>query len=148
MIDVAGNTASTTISLNADTIIPTILSITSTMADGTYTDYDGNNALSDTISVTVSFTESVTVDTTNGSPRLLLNTTPASYIYYLDGSGTATLTFENLVNEQVKADDLNINAFELNGGTIVDLASNTASLTLDYVTSNSTNLSDSKGYCY
>jgi hypothetical protein len=82
MIDVAGNTASTTISLNADAIIPTILSITSTMADGTYTDYDGNNALSDTISVTVSFTESVTVDTTNGSPRLLLNTTPASYVYY------------------------------------------------------------------
>jgi hypothetical protein len=29
-------------------------------------------------------------------------------------------------------------------GTIVDSASNTASLTLDYVTSNSTNLSDSK----
>ncbi|MDC0515627.1 hypothetical protein OAN99_07430, partial [Flavobacteriaceae bacterium] len=144
MMDVAGNTASTTISLNADTIIPTISSIRSTMPNGTYTDYDGNNPLSDTISVTVSFTESVTVDTTNGSPRLLLNTTPASFIYYIDGSGTATLTFNNLVNDEVKADDLNISAFELNGGTIVDLASNTASLTLDYVTSNSTNLSDSK----
>ncbi|MDA9003459.1 cadherin repeat domain-containing protein, partial [Flavobacteriaceae bacterium] len=144
MIDVAGNTGSTTISLNADTIIPTINQITSPMANGTYTDYDGNNPLSDTISVTVSFTESVTVDTTNGSPRLLLNTTPASFIYYIDGSGTATLTFNNLVNDEVKADDLNISAFELNGGTIVDLASNTASLTLDYVTSNATNLSDLK----
>jgi hypothetical protein len=39
---------------------------------------------------------------------------------------------------------LNVSALELNGGTILDLASNTASLTLDYVTSNSTNLSDSK----
>jgi hypothetical protein len=144
--DIAGNTISSTVSCSFiyDGSPPTINQITSSMADGTYTDYDGNNALSDTISVTVSFTESVTVNTTNGSPRLLLNTTPASYVYYLDGSGTATLTFENLVNEKVKADDLNINAFELNGGTIVDLASNTASLTLDYVTSNSTNLSDLK----
>jgi gliding motility-associated-like protein len=144
--DIAGNTISSTVSCSFiyDSATATINQITSSMADGTYTDYDGNNPLSDTISVTVSFTESVTVDTTNGSPRLLLNTTPASYVYYLDGSGTATLTFENLVNEQVKADDLNINAFELNGGTIVDLASNTANLTLDYVTSNSINLSDLK----
>lgn len=144
--DLAGNTISSTVSCSFiyDGSPPTINQITSSMANGTYTDYDGNNALSDTISVTVSFTETVSVDTTNGSPRLLLNTTPASYVYYLDGSGTATLTFENLVNEEVKADDLNISAFELNGGTIVDLASNTASLTLDYVTSNSTNLSDLK----
>jgi len=142
--DLASNVVSKTYTYNIDTSLPTINQITSSMANGTYTDYDGNNALSDTISVTVSFTESVTVDTTNGSPRLLLNTTPASYVYYIDGSGTATLTFGSLVFEEVKADDLNISAFELNGGTIVDLASNTASLTLDYVTSNSTNLSDLK----
>ena len=144
MIDVAGNTASTTISLNADTIIPTILSIRSPMANGTYTDYDGNNSLSDTVSITVNFSESVTVSTTNGYPRLLLNTTPATYVYYLDGSGTATLTFTSLVNEEAETDDLNISTLELNGGTILDASSNTASLTLTYVTSNSTNLSDNK----
>jgi gliding motility-associated-like protein len=144
MIDVAGNTASTTISLNADTIIPTILSIRSPMANGTYTDYDGNNSLSDTVSITVNFSESVTVTTTNGSPRLLLNTTPATYAYYVDGSGTAALTFTSLVNEEAETDDLNISTLELNGGTILDASSNTASLTLTYVTSNSTNLSDNK----
>ena len=144
--DIAGNTISSTVSCSFiyDGSPPTINQITSSMANGTYTDYDGNNALSDTISVTVSFTESVTVDTTNGSPRLLLNTTPATYAYYVDGSGTATLTFKDLVNEEADANPLNVIALELNGGTIVDLASNTASLTLDYVTSNSTNLSDLK----
>ena len=144
--DIAGNTISSTVSCSFiyDGSPPTINQITSSMADGTYTDYDGNNPLSDTISVTVSFTESVTVDTTNGSPRLLLNTTPATYAYYVDGSGTATLTFKDLVNEEADADPLNVSALELNGGTIVDLGSNTASLTLDYVTSNSTNLSDLK----
>ena len=73
MVDVAGNAASTTISLSVDTVIPTILSIRSPMTDGgTYTDYDGDNSLSDTVSITVYFSESVTVDTTNGNPRLLL----------------------------------------------------------------------------
>ncbi|MDA8948874.1 FG-GAP-like repeat-containing protein, partial [Flavobacteriaceae bacterium] len=140
MIDVAGNAASTTISLSADTIIPTILDIRSPMANGTYTDYDGNNSLSDTVSITVNFSESVTVDTTNGNPRLLLNTTPATYVDYIDGSGTSSLTFVSLVSEEVEADPLNVSALELNGGTILDASSNTASLTLPI----GTNLADSK----
>ncbi|MDC0485826.1 Ig-like domain-containing protein [Flavobacteriaceae bacterium] len=144
--DLAGNTISSTVSCSFiyDGSPPTIDQISSPMTNGTYTDYDGNNALSDTVTITVSFTESVTVNTSGGSPRLLLNTTPASYVYYFDGSGTATLTFNNTVNEKVVANRLNISAFELNGGTIVDLASNTASLTLAYVTSNSKNVTDLK----
>ena len=144
--DIAGNTISSSVSCSFiyDSSPPTIDQISSPMTDGTYTDYDGNNALSDTVTITVSFTESVTVNTSGGSPRLLLNTTPASYVYYFDGSGTATLTFNNTVNEEVVANRLNISAFELNGGTIVDVASNTASLTLAYVTSNSKNVSDLK----
>ena len=140
--DIAGNTISSTVSCSFiyDGSPPTINQITSSMADGTYTDYDGNNPLSDTISVTVSFTESVTVDTTNGNPRLLLNTTPATYAYYVDGSGTATLTFKDLVNEEADADPLNVSALELNGGTILDASSNTASLTIP----SGSNLADSK----
>ena len=140
MIDVAGNTGSTTISLNADTIIPIINQITSPMANGTYTDYDGNNPLSDTVSITVNFSESVTVETTNGNPRLLLNTTPATYVDYIDGSGTSSLTFVSLVTEEVEADPLNVSALELNGGTILDASSNTASLTIP----SGSNLADSK----
>ncbi|MDC0875284.1 hypothetical protein OAP64_06590, partial [Flavobacteriaceae bacterium] len=140
MIDVAGNAASTTISLSADTIKPTILDIRSPMANGTYTDYDGNNSLSDTVSITVNFSESVTVDTTNGNPRLLLNTTPATYVDYIDGSGTSSLTFVSLVTEEVEADPLNVSALELNGGTILDASSNTASLTIP----SGSNLADSK----
>ncbi len=141
MIDVAGNAASTTISLNVDTITPTIVNIRSPMTNGTYTDYDGNNAQSDTVTLTVTFSESVIVTDT---PRLLLNTTPDSYVYYFDGSGTTTLTFNGIVEQEVSSSDLNITALELNGGTIVDSSSSTASLTLAYVTSNTTNLADSK----
>ena len=141
MIDVAGNAASTTISLTADTIIPTLSNIRSPMVNGTYTDYDGNNAQSDTVTITVTFTEAVTV---TGSPRLLLDTTPASYVYYFDGSGTTQLTFNGTVEQEVISSDLNVSDLELNGGTIVDSSSNTASLTLAYVTSNTTNLADSK----
>ncbi len=141
MTDIAGNAASTTISLNVDTIAPTIVNIRSPMTNGTYTDYDGNNAQSDTVTLTVTFSETVIVTDT---PRLLLNTTPDSYVYYFDGSGTTTLTFNGIVEQEVSSSDLNITALELNGGTIVDSSSNTASLTLAYVTSNTTNLADSK----
>ena len=142
--DLASNVVSKTYTYNIDTSAPTINNIRSPMADGTYTDYDGNNAQSDTVTVTVSFTESVTVNTSGGSPRLLLDTTPASYVYFDDGSGTTQLTFNGTVDQEVYSSDLNISALELNGGTIVDSSSNTASLTLSYVTSNSTNLADSK----
>ena len=56
------------------------------MTNGTYTDYDGNNVLSDTVTITVSFTESVTVNTSE-EVQTSLNTTPTSYVYYYDGSG-------------------------------------------------------------
>jgi hypothetical protein len=52
------------------------------------------------VTITVTFTEAVTV---TGSPRLLLDTTPASYVYYFDGSGTNALTFKDLVNEEAEA---------------------------------------------
>ena len=52
----------------------------------------------------------------------------------------------DLVEEEV-SNDLNISALELNGGTIVDSSSNTASLTLAYVL-NATNLADYKRYCF
>ena len=144
--DIAGNTISSTVSCSFiyDSSPPTIDQISSPMTNGTYTDYDGNNTLSDTVTITVSFTESVTVNTSGGSPRLLLNTTPASYVYFDDGSGTTQLTFKGTVDQEVYSSDLNISALELNGGTIVDSSSNTASLTLSYVTSNSTNLADIK----
>jgi len=139
--DLATNVVSKTYTYNIDTSAPTINNISSPMTNGTYTDYDGNNALSDTVTITVTFTEAVFV---TGTPRLLLDTSPASYVYYFDGSGTTTLTFKSTVDEEVRSTDLNINDFELNGGTIVDSSSNTASLTLAYVISNLTNLFDNK----
>ncbi|MGC6413756.1 MAG: Ig-like domain-containing protein, partial [Bacteroidia bacterium] len=139
--DLATNVVSKTYTYNIDTSAPTINNISSPMTNGTYTDYDGNNALSDTVTITVTFTEAVFV---TGTPRLLLDTSPASYVYYFDGSRTTTLTFKSTVDEEVRSTDLNINDLELNGGTIVDSSSNTASLTLAYVTSNTTNLTDNK----
>ena len=141
--DIAGNTISSTVSCSFiyDGSPPTINQITSPMADGTYTDYDGNTALSDTVTITVSFTESVTI---TGTPRVVLNTTPVTYANYHEGTGTATITFSATVAQEILQLALDVTALELNGGTITDLATNTASLTLAYVTSNSKNLDDLK----
>ena len=137
--DLVGNTASSTLSLSIDTITPAIEQISSPMTNGTYTDNDSNQSLSDTVTITVTFTEPVWV---SGTPRVVLNTTPVSYADFSYGSGTTTLTFTNPVAQEVKTSDLNVTALDLNEGTITDGSSNTASLTLTYITSNSKNVSD------
>ena len=109
---------------------------------GTYTDYDGDNSLSDTVSITVNFSESVTVDTTNWKPKTAFKYY-SSYLCILCTMMALEqlhLLLKSLVNEEAEADPLNVSALELNGGTILDASSNTASLTLPI----GTNLADSK----
>ena len=86
--------------------------------------------LGETVRVTVSFSEAVTVDTAGGAPRLAIDMDPAEWgqkwARYESGSGTASLTFAHTVVEPnfssqgvaVLADSL-----ELDGGTIASAAS-------------------------
>ena len=82
---------------------------------------------------------------THGSlwaPRVVLNTSPLSYANYVQGSGTTTLTFASLIAQEVYQPSLDVTSIDLNGGTIADINSNTASISLSYAIANNTTLVD------
>lgn len=127
--DLAGNTntASTSSdnSITYDTTAPTVTGVSSTLADGSY------NA-GQVVPVTVTFSEIVTV---TGTPQLTLSSgTPATTaVNYTSGTGTNVLTFNYTVAAGNTSTDLDYAAttsLALNGGTIRDLATNKATLTL------------------
>ncbi|HTZ05527.1 MAG TPA: SwmB domain-containing protein, partial [Gaiellaceae bacterium] len=110
-------------SIVIDTTAPMVAGVSATNANGAYT-------TGATIHVTVAFTEPVTV---TGTPKLALDTSPARSATYAGGSGTSTLTFDYTVQAGDTSADLDYTAttsLTLNGGTIRDVASNDATLTL------------------
>ncbi|WP_192980420.1 Ig-like domain-containing protein [Pseudomonas sp. EggHat1] len=107
-----------------DTLAPSVTSVTSSTANGTY-------KVGDVISVQVNFAESVTV---SGTPQLTLETGSTDRVVnYASGSGTNSLTFTYTVqagDSNADLDYIGTNALGLNGGTIRDAAGNDATLTL------------------
>jgi len=104
-----------------DTTAPTVSGVTATTANGAY------NAGS-AVSITVTFSEPVTV---TGTPQLALNS--GGTASYASGSGTAVLTFTYTVAAGETASKLDYSAttsLALNSGTIKDTAGNVATLTL------------------
>jgi hypothetical protein len=103
---------------------PTVTAVNTAVADATYV--GGQD-----IDLTVEFSEEVNV---TGTPRILLNS--GAYANYLSGSGTNTLTFRYTVGADEESTDLDYsatNSLELNGGTIQDISTNDADLTLPAV---------------
>lgn len=104
--------------------IPTVSNVTSSTANGTY----GVGAV---ISVQVVFSEVVNV---TGTPQLTLETGGTDAVLnYTSGSGTNTLTFNYTVASGQTSADLDYTsttALALNGGTIQDVDTNNATLTL------------------
>jgi uncharacterized protein YjbK len=107
-----------------DTTAPTVTTVTSSTADGTY-------GVGTTIAVTVTFSEAVLVA---GTPQLTLETgTTDAVVNYASGSGTSTLTFNYTVvagHTTADLDYVSTTALALNGGTIRDAVNNNATLTL------------------
>ncbi len=105
-------------------IAPTVTSVSSSTANGTY-------KIGDVITVTVRFDNAVNV---TGTPTLTLETgTTDRVLNYLSGSGTDTLTFSYTVQAGDSSADLDYastSALSLNGGTIQDGANQNAILTL------------------
>lgn len=101
-----------------------ITNVTSSTANGYY-------AATSSISIQVTFDVAVNVV---GNPRLLLETgTTDRYATYSSGSGSTSLTFSYTVQAGDTSNDLDYVAttsLELNGGTIRNLSSLDASLTL------------------
>ena len=119
--DAAGNDATLTLnsvgstaSVNVDGTQARILDVTSTTANGAY-------KTGDTVSITLTFTKAVTVDTTGGTPTLTLDS--GGTARYASGSGSTTLVFTYTVGSGESAADLDYrstSALALNGGTIKD----------------------------
>jgi len=107
-----------------DGVVPTVSSVSSSTANGTY-------IVGDTISITVSFSENVTV---TGTPLLTLETgTTDRNATYASGSGSGVLTFSYTVQSGDTSADLDAtgtSSLSLNSGTIKDSANNAATLTL------------------
>ena len=104
--------------------IPSVVSITSSVTDGTYN-------LGSIIAVSITFSEPVSV---SGTPQLLLETGSTDAIAnYVSGDDTTIITFNYTVQEGDTTRDLDYNstaALLLNGGTILDSDSSGADLTL------------------
>jgi len=133
-VDVAGsvaidansndNTAAVQSVQAVDTLAPTVTNVTASTDNGTYN-------TGDTVNVTVTFSQAVTVV---GTPQILLETGATDrQVDYASGSGGATLTFTYTVASGDVSSDLDYNsnaALTLNSGTINDANGNPAVLTL------------------
>ncbi len=107
---------------------PTVSAVSSSTADGAY-------KAGSTVLVSVDFSTAVTVNTTGGTPTLLLETGATDrQATYVSGSGTSTLVFSYVVQSGDQSADLNYvssSSLVLNGATISDSSSGkNASVTL------------------
>ncbi|WP_346347947.1 beta strand repeat-containing protein, partial [Shewanella hafniensis] len=107
-----------------DGVAPTVSSVTSSTANGTY-------KIGDSISIQVDFSEAVTV---TGTPQFTLETGATDRTAnYASGSGSSALTFNYTIQSGDTSSDLDYvatNSLALNSGTIRDAATNNATLTL------------------
>lgn len=107
-----------------DKLSPSVSSVSGASADGIY---DSGS----TLSITVTFSETVAV---TGTPILQLETgTTDQSATYSSGSNSSSLIFSYTVqtgDESIDLDYLSTNALQLNGGTIKDISTNNAILTL------------------
>src|SRR5213078_3778992 len=109
--------------LQIDTTAPTV---TSVVSSGPGIDGSGNGDLNagHVVTLTVNLNEAVTV--AGGTPTLSLNN--GGTASYTGGSGTAALSFSYTVGAGQDSGDLAVTSFNLNGATLQDAASNSASL--------------------
>ena len=103
---------------------------------------DANYATGDDIDVTVTFATAMTVDTTDGTPRIQIDLTGIGdtgrrWADYVSGTGTMELVFRYMVaagDESAAAGiQVDANTLEFNGGTIENASGTAATLAHDKV---------------
>ena len=128
--DAAGNNASLsgtfnpTGTLQIDTTSPTVSSVTASGSG--ISNGSGDLNAGHVVTLTLTMSEAVTVNTTGGTPTLTLN--DGGTATYTGGSGSNALTFSYTVAAGQNTPDLTVSAVNLNGATIADAAGNNASL--------------------
>ena len=121
----AANSLGANAALVIDGVAPAVTSV-AVPASATYTQ-------SQVLDFTVNFSETVTVDTSGGTPRLAiaLDVGGTAYASYLSGSGTTALTFQMTVAVgQVDLTGIALNALQANGAVLSDGVGNNAVLAL------------------
>ena len=127
-----------------DGVAPTVsrIAITSTAPNNTY-------RIGNKIQVTVTFSETVTVDTTNGTPTLTLRVgSEGKAASYESGAGTTGVVFAYTVaagDEDTNGISLASNQLSFNGGTITDSIGNPATLSHSAFKSKATHKVDGVG---
>ncbi|MDB4738258.1 gliding motility-associated C-terminal domain-containing protein [Flavobacteriaceae bacterium] len=131
--DLVGNIYSDTTSITfiIDTTPSTVVSVTSSNPDGTYT-------ASETINILLLFDEIVNITSSGTSPTIFVEYEDSSSLAreatYVSGSGTNSLTFSYVVQAGDDKIDFSTSqttpTINLNGSTIQDFAGNNASLNL------------------
>ena len=127
--DAAGNLANTAAAagnnpagtLRIDTTVPTVASIAA--SGSSLTAGSGTVGAGATVTFTVAMSEAVSV---TGTPSLSLSS--GGKATYTGGSGSASLVFTHTVAAGQSAADLTVASFNLEGGTVSDVAGNAASL--------------------
>ena len=138
--DDSDNSSQQTVSLainDVDEIAPKVSGVALTSAVGAQND---RLDAGDTVTVTVTMSESINVDTAGGTPRIALNVGGDTlFANYVSGSGTDSLNF-NYTVQAGDADNNGIrirsNSLELNGGELTDAEGNAANLSHDSVPNN------------
>ncbi|MGH8380055.1 DUF4347 domain-containing protein [Pseudomonas sp.] len=123
--------------IDTDTINLTVNPLSPLVSNVQVSNPNGGYKIGDVISVTVTFDQTVFVDTSGGAPSLLLETGLTDRLAsYASGSGTNTLTFSYVVQAGDLSADLDYTssgALTLNGATIKSVHSDDAVLTLPTV---------------
>ena len=126
--DAAGNTSAVSNSVDpiiTQAVAPTISSIAESPSSG---DLDAGNVLT----LTLTMSENVTVNTAGGTPTLTLN--DGGTATYTGGSNGNTLTFSYTVAAGQNTTDLAATVVNLNSATITDGSGNAANLSLTGLT--------------
>ncbi|WP_164122336.1 MBG domain-containing protein [Sphingobacterium sp. xlx-130] len=118
------------IAITVNSVSPKVISVSASTANGTY-------KIDDVIALTVTFDQTVMVNTVGGTPTLLLETGAIDRMStYVSGSGSNTLTFSYTVQPGDISADLDYTstaALSLNGATIENIHNDIAILTLPTV---------------
>ena len=125
LTDAAGNRGADVVqAYQKDVSVPTITSVGTSLAKGSYT-------VGQVVPVVITFSEVVNV---TGMPQLTLETgITDAIVNYSSGSGTNNLTFNYTIASGQNVADLDYassSSLALNGGTIIDVGSNSANASL------------------
>jgi VCBS repeat-containing protein len=119
-----------TVAINVTSVAPNVTNVEASSPDGAY-------GIGSVVLLTVRFDQTLVVDTTGGTPALLLETGAVDRnAVYVSGSGTNTLTFSYTVQAGDVSPDLDYvspGALTLNGATIRNVFGDDATLTLPTV---------------